>query len=48
MFQESTRKKSPITSSKTEFVEKKKNSQQTKVQDQKASQGNSNKDIKKG
>ena len=24
MFQESTRKKSPITSSKTEFVEKKK------------------------
>ena len=47
MFQGSTRKKSPITSSKTEFVEKK-NSQQTKVQDQKASQGNSNKDIKKG
>ena len=36
-----------ITSSKTEFVIKKKSSKQTKVQDQIDSQGNSTKHIKK-
>ena len=37
----------PITSSENEFVLKKKNSQKIKLQGQMASQGNSNKHIKK-